>query len=255
MKPLYLRGADLSVHLDGPALRIAKDCAADRWFPLQRVSRVISNHTVNWSTSALLACARAGVTVSFLDAEGRFVARMTGQKPVSEALANRLQNLMLRPDWIASYQIWRDAMHRMAIRSLVRRTGVQFDTFPSAKQLRQLFYQEADSMCALNANKRIGQQVQSLLAGMVTQMLFSYGLITPADGDAEWDLCGDFVDILFWDFQLARLAWLESRLRSGITEAPEDREITEFFEKRGQRTQKLASGLIRRFHRWLIEVC
>lgn len=255
MKPLYLRGADLSVDVDGPSLRIAKDCTADRWFPLQRISRVVSNQTVNWSTSALIACARAGVTVSFLDSEGRFVARVVGQKAASEILAKKLQNVMLRPEWSADYQIWLEAMHRMAIRSLIRRTGVQFDTFPSAKQLRQLFYQEAGSIRALEANKMIGQQIQGLLYAIVTQTLFSYGLATYTGAETELDLCADFVEVLFWDFQLARLAWLEHRLRSGKVEAPEDREITDFFERRRERTERLASGLVRRFHRWLIEIC
>lgn len=145
-------------------------------------------------------------------------------------------------------------MHRMAIRSLVRRTGVEFDSFPSEKQLRQLFYQEACSIRALAANNKIGRQVQSLLSAVVTQSLFAYGLIGRFDGELEFDLCGDFVDILFWDFQLARLAWLEHRLQSGFTEAPEDIEITAFFEKRSPRTERLANGLIRRFHKWLIEV-
>jgi CRISPR associated protein Cas1 len=254
MKPLYLRGADLKVEVDGPALRISKTCSADQWFPLQRISRVISNHTVNWATPALLACVQSGITVSFLDSEGQLIARMLGRKSGSDTVANRLQHLMLRPDWLPAYQLWREAMHRMAIRSLVRRTGVEFDIFPSAKQLRQLFYQEASSIRALGANKKIGQQIQGLLYGLVTQLLFSYGLVTRMEGEVDLDLGGDFVDILFWDFQLARLAWLENRLRFSITEAPEDHEITAFFEKRRERTERLASGLMGRFHRWLIEV-
>jgi hypothetical protein len=253
MKPLYLRGAGLSVQLDGPSLRVKKNSSADQWFPLQRVSRVVSGHSVDWSTSALLACVQSGASVSFLDVDDRFVARLVGQKCASETLANRLHNLMLRPDWLSAYQIWRDAMHRMAIRSLISRTGIEYDTFPSEKQLRQLFYQEADSIQALSANKKIGQQVQSLLYGMVTQLLFSYGLIGHYEAEIDLDLCGDFVDVLFWDFQLARLAWLEHRLQSGITEAPDDKAIALFFEKRRVRTEKLASGLIRRFHRWVME--
>lgn len=254
MKPLYLRGADLRVELDGPSLRVSKDRSADRFFPLQRISQVVSNQTVDWSTAALIACVQSGATVSFLDREGRLVARMLGQNALSETLANRLQNLMLRPDWLAEYQLWRSAMHRMAARSLVRRTGLEFDTFPSEKQLRQMFYEEACSIRAAAANNRIGRLVQSLLYAMVIQMIFGYGLMTPYEGEIEFDLCGDFVDILFWDFQLARLAWLESRLQSGVTEAPEDEEITAFFERRRARTEKLAGGLLRRFHKWLIEL-
>lgn len=254
MKPLYLRGADLSVRLDGPSLRISKNSCADQWFPLQRISRVISNQTVDWTVPALIACAQSGVTVSFLDSDGRLIARVLGLKSGSETLANRWHNLMLRPDWFAAYQVWRDAMHRMAIRSLVRRTGFEFDAFPSAKQLHQLFYQGADTIRALGASKKIGLQIRSLLYGMITQLLFSYGLITHLEGEFEVDLCVDFVEILFWDFQLARLSWLEHRLQSGITEAPDDGEITAFFEKRRLRTEKLAGGLIRRFHKWLIEI-
>lgn len=166
MKPLYLQGSDLRVQLDGPALRVSKDCRADRWFPLQRISRIISNQSVNWSTGALIACAQTGVTVSFLDPDGKLLARVLGTKAESESLAMRLQNAMLRPDWQANYRTWLDAMHRMAIRSLIRRAGVEFDCVPSARQLRQMFYQEASRMQALASSKKIGQQIQSLLSSL-----------------------------------------------------------------------------------------
>lgn len=256
MKVLYLRGADLSVQLDGPALKISKDHTANRWFPLQRISRVVSSHTVDWATSALIACAQAGVSVSFLDAGQRLVARVLGRNLACESVAQLVSKRTSSPDWSTSYATWCDAMHRMALRSLVRRTGLDLDCVPSAKELRQLFYQEAGSIHALEASKRIGQQVQSLLYALVTQLLFNYGFVTQMHEHppVAFDLCADFVEILFWDFQPARMAWLERRFQAGISEVPNDLEITEFFERRKARTEKLASGLMRRFHRWLIEI-
>lgn len=70
-KPLYLQGGnELSVDLDGPALRIGQPGRAAVFYPLARLARVLSKGEVRWHCEALLACADGGVPVVFLGEEG-----------------------------------------------------------------------------------------------------------------------------------------------------------------------------------------
>ena len=76
MRPLYIDGLPgCRVVLDEPALRIVVPEKADQLFPLSRISRVVCKGVVEWSMSALLACADAGITLLFLENNGEVRAR------------------------------------------------------------------------------------------------------------------------------------------------------------------------------------
>lgn len=255
MKPLYVNGTDMQVKLDGPALRVVAPGSADRWFPLQRLSRVVSSHRVEWETSALLACAGEGVTISFLDAEGRLMARCIGRVETHDHLNTRLENFLFRSDWQALYAQWLAAVENMALRSLIRRSGLPMEGSVDAAAVRRLFRTGAASMNALFAYERIGREVHSLLVTLMTQLLTDSRVDVPSFNSADFNPSADLADVLFWDFQLARLRWLEDRLqRFDTVESPTQAEIVQFFEARRERTERLGRGLIHRLHRWLIEL-
>lgn len=254
MRPLYLQGPGTAVRRDGPALRVARSGAAERWFPLRRISQVVSAAHIDWSIEALLACAESRITVSFIDEEGTVLARLVGKPGNRCELRQRLLDFLLRPDWREQYEQWTEAMERMAVRSVIRRTGLAFDRPPAAKALRQLFQDGARGMDQLPAYERIGREVFGLLTGVVTKHLADVGITTETELMGELDPVTSLSSILFWDFQLARLAWLEDRLRENRLGIPERVEIVGFFEARRKRTEHLTRGLLNRLHRWLIEL-
>ncbi len=253
MRPLYVEGAHTEVKLDGPALRISQPGSADRWFPLGRLSRVVSSSHVDWETAALLACAGRGVTISFLDHDGALIARCIGRVDAHDRLQECLERLLVRADWRTLYAQWLAAMENMALISVVRRSGLALKGRPDPKTLRTLFREGAASMDALFAYERIGREVHSLLVATVSQSLTDSRIDISLCNGADFNLANDLAGVLFWDFQLARLRWLEWRLEHmGTVEAPAREEIIRFFEARRERTGKLARGLIQRLHRWLI---
>jgi CRISPR/Cas system-associated endonuclease Cas1 len=107
MRPLYIEGSvGCRVVFDDPALRVVVTDKADQLFPLSRVSRVVCSGVVDWSMSALLACADAGVNVLFLAKNGELRGRWLGQSQQRQLLAQRLVDLLARPDGLGRYENW-----------------------------------------------------------------------------------------------------------------------------------------------------
>jgi len=97
MKPLYIESADARVRLDGPALRVEASLRAAQWFPLNRLSRVITNHRSEWSTDALLACAQQRIAVCFVATETVrfFEQRSARSERLAQGLINRLHGWLV----------------------------------------------------------------------------------------------------------------------------------------------------------------
>ncbi|HWO99026.1 MAG TPA: CRISPR-associated endonuclease Cas1 [Methylococcus sp.] len=255
-KPLYLEGGDTKVRLDGPALKVLAPARAAGWFPLRRVSRVVSARQVDWALDALLACAEAGITVQFVDSDGTLVARCLGPYPVDPgAIGSRLERLWQREDGISRYGDWRRATERMAVRSVLRRAGLAPGLSPRPRDLRQCFFRAAREAGQSESYRCIGALARSALSSLVGQHWTDLGVDAEDCTAHGVDLVGDCTAILFWDLELPRAAWLEERLAEGrATEVPARREIVTFFERRRPRLEYLLRGLTRRFHHWLIEV-
>lgn len=254
MKPLYVQENRAAVRLDGPALKVRVPECADRRYPLRRVSRVISARGVDWETGALLACAERGITVSFLDEEGATLARCIGRCEDRLSIHTRLIEALSRPDWQERYDGWLLAMERMAVRSVCRRAGFAEASAEEPRALRRMFREGAASMEAVSAFDRVGRVAHGGLEALTAQELTGAGIDLGALAGWGVDLVRDLARILFWDFQLARLAWLEDRLQAGEGgRLPEHAAIIGFFEARRPRTERLCLGLILRLNRWLLE--
>ena len=225
---------------------------ADAWLPLRRISRVVSATCVGWSSEALLACAAEGISVSFLANDGRVVARLTGQPGERDELRQRLADLLDRPGWREDYDLWLTGMEQMAARSLARRAGFPVSELPLPKELQRALREQATDQGLLADYDALGRRVHGLLGGFVTQHLAEAGLGPEWAGWSELDLSGDFSRILFWDFRLSRLAWLNARRRQHPPPGPDEVEGIAFFESRSTRTGKLCQGLVNRLHHWLI---
>ena len=143
----------------------------------------------------------------------------------------------------------------MAVRSVVRRSGLTFSQCPDSRSLRRLFHQGAASLNAVFAYDKMGREFLSLLTVLATQQLSDCHVDVPRYNAPNFNLATDLANVLFWDFQLERLKWLEERLeRMETMEAPSHEELVVFFESRRGRTEKLTGGLIHKLHRWLLEL-
>ena len=253
MKPLYLYGRELSIRLDGPALRVSQPACSDRWFPLRVLSRVISGEQADWSLEALLACARAGICVTFQDGDAKLVARVSGIPSERQELAQRLNDLLVRPDWAALFANWRAGMDRMAARSIARRACLPDYRSLSAPELRQILERAAHDLLALPAWRVLGRELFGQVLTFAGDGLHRRGVDLEVVTTPYFYLARELTEILFWDFQLVRLYWVQSRVeRHGVCELPTRAEAVALFEYRRARCEYLRESLINRLHRWLV---
>ena len=209
---LYLDGRrPLSVCLDGPALRVSGPGQADGRYPLRRLSRVVASGHVDWRTNALLACMQGGVPVTFLDVDGRPFGSCLGHLLRPLALADRLRELLARPDWRELYGNWFAATERRQILRVLRRLR---------RNPRDLRRQAVQDML-LRGHLRVGTPTQvhrahellrGLLCGLVPEILDRAGL-TPLLAEARahgLSLPGDLARLLEWElhFTIHRAARL-----------------------------------------------
>lgn len=120
-KPLYLDARHpLAVEAQGPALSVERADCAPRWYPLARLSRIISRGPVHWSGAALCACMTAAVPVLFLDEDGRPTGLCTGSLRRVAGLDEHLGTVFAAPDALERYANWHRSQEHRLIHHLIR---------------------------------------------------------------------------------------------------------------------------------------
>jgi len=122
IKPLYLDPAQhwQVVLDDGPTLNISAPGRARSLFPLERLARVVSPCHAQWTTAALLACLRAGVTVVFADANGQTVGWCFGPRRRETTLACLLREALGLPQGAELLTDWQRAQARRGMLEALR---------------------------------------------------------------------------------------------------------------------------------------
>ena len=203
MRPLYIDGVPgCRVVLDEPALRIVVPESADQLFPLSRISRVVCKGVVEWSMSALLACADAGINLLFLHKNGEVRARWLGTGSERQSLTQRLVDLLSRADGKQRYDNWYLSMQKLAARSFARRLGLS--------EWREVSINELKRLVAMNLSSE-GQYRGNLLVGLLHSellvLLSESGFCSDDEAllSTELDLVADLSKLLLWDFYPALL--------------------------------------------------
>ena len=203
MRPLYIDGVPgCRVVLDEPALRIVVPESADQLFPLSRISRVVCKGVVEWSMSALLACADAGINVLFLHKNGEVRARWLGTGSERQSLTQRLVDLLSRADGKQRYDNWYLSMQKLAARSFARRLGMSEWREVSINELKRLVAMNLSSEGQYRANLLVG-----LLHSELLVLLSESGFCSDDEAllSTELDLAADLSKLLLWDFYPALL--------------------------------------------------
>lgn len=246
MRPLYIDGSPgCRVVLDEPALRVSLADKADQLFPMSRVSRVVCKGVVDWSMSALLACADAGIAVLFLEKNGELRARWLGCTGERQALTQRLVDLLSRADGPALYENWTLAMEKLAARSCARRIGLLDWREISVSALRRQVF------LALGSE---GRHLANLLEGVVHAELSVWLPEAGFGGDdealiqSEPDLTVFLSRLLMWDFYPALLQ------RANEPEASPMRSMATLFQQRADRGYLLFRATVNKLQQFLLSV-
>lgn len=204
MRPLYIDGSPgCRVVFDEPALRVVVPDKADQLFPLSRVSRVVCKGVVEWSMSALLACADTGINLLFLHKNGEVRARWLGSGNERQALTQRLVDLLARADGLSCYENWYLSMQKLAARSFARRMGIVEWREVSIHELRQMLSLGLSTEGQYRANL-----LQGLIQSEVLNLLAECGFCSVDEAllSSNLDLALDLSKLLLWDFYPALLA-------------------------------------------------
>ncbi len=252
MRPLYLAGREpLDVALDGPALRVSSPGRADGRYPLRRLSRVIVSGEVEWQTRALTACLERGVPVTFLDREGRLLGYCFGARSREMPLAERLQELLDRPDWAARYGDWRAAEERKAIlRALGGHRARLSDLRPAA--VREHLLAGHLRLARPARVRRVHRLLVGMLAALSGEVLTRSGIRPELIGFRRrgLNLANDLTGLLEWELHATTRALLRERRRERL----EQPAIAAAFERAAPRLLRRGHGHLGALERWLREL-
>ncbi|MGD0960333.1 MAG: CRISPR-associated endonuclease Cas1 [Methylomonas sp.] len=245
MRPLYIEGSpNCRVTLDDPALRIMVADKADQLFPLSRISRVVCIGVVDWTMSALLACADTGIHVIFLERNGEIRARWLGRSGERQDLTQRLLDLLARGDGQDLYGNWRLAMEKLAARSCARRLGVPDWRETPVKILREQINRQLPESGRQTANL-----LQSLLYADLLHWLTEAGYNCNDETllSNRLDLAADFSRLLVWDFYPGLLGQ-----KAFSSQMPADSAV--LYNGHAERSYLLFRGCFNKLHQFLLAV-
>jgi hypothetical protein len=193
--------------------------------------------------SALLACADAGVNVLFLAKNGELRGRWLGQSQQRQLLAQRLVDLLARPDGLGRYENWYLAVEKLAARSFARRLGLANWREISVVDLRRYLQQLLSEQQRYCANAMQTVLLSELLIWLADADLASDDENLLSDG---LDLADDFSRLLLWDFYGFLLA-------NSLSEA--DLQATAgLFEQQADRFYLLFRSTVNKLHQFLLGI-
>lgn len=246
MQPLYIDGLPgCRVVLDQPALRVVVPEKADQLFPLARISRVVCKGVVEWSMSALLACADAGINLLFLEKNGEVRARWLGRGNARQSLTQRLVDLLARADGLERYENWYLSMEKLAARSFARRMGLVEWREVSINELRQRLAISLSDVGQYRANL-----LQGLLQSELLSLLPECGFCSDDEAlfTSDLDLAADLSKLLLWDFYPALLATDDSDTTMALAA------MAMLYQQRADRFYLLFRSTINKLHQFLLAV-
>jgi hypothetical protein len=246
MRPLYIDGSPgCRVVLDEPALRVVVPDKADQLFPLSRISRVVCKGVVEWSMSALLACADAGINLLFLQNNGEVRARWLGSGSARQSLTQRLVDLLARADGLQRYENWYLSMQKLAARSFARRMGLEEWREVSINELRQWL-----SLSLTGDGQYRANLLQGLLQSELLNLLSECGFCSDDEAllSGNLDLALDLSKLLVWDFYPVLLATDEPGDNSALAA------MAKLYQQREDRLYLLFRSTISKLHQFLLAV-
>lgn len=240
LKPLYLDGVQpLAVTLDGPALKVMTAARSPARYPLRRLSRVVVSGNVEWATSALIACLRAGIVVTFLDEEGELAGLCVGASTGGVNLHDRLAEFALRPDWTEHYANWYAAMERRGILGLINRLSLRVDDLRPVT-VRRCYAKRLGAMAVPRVTQRTVGYLEAAVAACAARTALDCGIpvVLLTDEGAGFQLTRDLGRILAWEARVLAMRLLAKNWPQG---APTRADLALAVERRMGRYVRIAN--------------
>jgi hypothetical protein len=258
-RPLYIASqADTRIDLDGPALCVRREERADQYFPLQRISRVYSAEHVGWTSEALLACARRGIGVLFVDDDGAVIARLLGRPGERDELYQRLMEFLLLPQAMGMYHHWLTGYDYRCAYWAGSKLGVPVHA-RDPRRCREAIKRLASGYAGAQGGERSDQWLRAVAYAWMQAHLQDLGV--GADNElarsGEPSLARDLARLFVWYLEPARIGWLKRRCLAAERKreplrAPQQDEIVRLFESHSVRAAMRGRSITGTLHRWLI---
>lgn len=261
-KALYIEARPgMRVSLDGPALRITAPDRAERLFPLARLARVITLGQVDWQTEALLACARAGIPLTFADRGGALVGRLLGPSQGQETLANLFNQLVQRPDWRERYSECLAALEQQTLLAHRHALKIPRPLCASAATARPWLIGEYRRLIGAKRLSPLLEQTTLPLLTRCEKRLLEFGMdgIAPVLRHPDLNPAVDLLGPMQWHAAVYLLHELR-RQRYGLRgadqrrPAPSPQRLVAALEKQGKPLDETCHALVQRLHLWLLEI-
>ncbi len=252
LRPLYLyTESEISVSLDGPALKISKSSCADRRYPFDRISRINVAGHVSWSTEALLKCADLGIVVSFLNSDGSFRAVLNSKSLLPSEFQKQWNDLLEHRDWTQLFESWckfvYQQVHRFCAWRLGWQTPYDLDEFEDKVSL------------ALNqmVNENELKMLESTLFGLVQTRVVQELVIHNIDNSSQVGqlTIPVFIQAVWWGIQPDIIFWLKSKTNKNTDfEKFNSQVLVTFFEKQNSVISFHINDVKLRLFRFLLAV-
>ncbi len=113
---LYLDPREaMEVRRDGPALLVSSSGKAPHWYPVRRLTRVVSRPQVSWNGDAMRLLIDSGVPLLFVEADGRLRGLCLSGLDDALGLGAHLDAAMAQPSWPAPYRDWYRSQERRVL--------------------------------------------------------------------------------------------------------------------------------------------
>ncbi|MFQ5660359.1 MAG: CRISPR-associated endonuclease Cas1 [Gammaproteobacteria bacterium] len=262
LRTLYLDGhRRLRVLLDGPALRIRRDDSADHLFPLRHLVQVVTCGPVEWSISALLACAEASVPVIFFRANGCLRARVLGEQACDRLLDLdlALSALLDQPSGPDRYNEWIQARTQQARLKFLHMAGRRCAVIESST-VQRLIQNRARLHVRAGELRRFDRQIYGLLQVNIDTLMREYGLDPDRAGLTVQgiDITRDFTNILIWSLQSKKLRYFkrlhgQARRKGNALARLDWFQAVQFIEQNAGHITDQFRETIKQFHAHLLE--
>ncbi|MBP8283102.1 MAG: CRISPR-associated endonuclease Cas1 [Chromatiaceae bacterium] len=258
-RPLYIApGGDTQIQLDGPALSIQRGERAEQLFPLRRLSRIHCAEDTYWTTEALMACAKRGIAILFVDETGSVVARLLGRPGLHDHLGHRLAEFLLLPQAMGMYEHWRQTYERRVAAWTGTRLGLATSERDPVRCRAGL--QALAAHYAVDPQEmRTRQWLRGIALGWMQAHLQELGLGAQSElaQSGAPPLARDLTELLYWYLEPARIGWLKRRWlaaeRQGVAvRPPTHAEVVRIFEAHATRVAAHGLEITGNLHRWLI---
>lgn len=247
MRAVYLNASQVQrVKLEGPALKVICRNRSEQYFPLTRISRVVSIGPVAWSSAALMECLRWRVPVTLLDRQGKLIGMCVGAWPQDSQFNTLLDAFFTLDDGLQRLKDWFDSQERRRLLALQKKHNLKLADLRAP--LVRGYLTLALKQRKVPVDPGLFERLYPLSLAHVAEILAAYqiqpAILEPSHG---WrGLTAYLADLLTWEWWELALAG-----RLGVCRMLDQRQVVACYESHAEVIKNQAHYWIGQLWRWL----